>query len=149
MERMISARASPVFTKTLRFDRTQIAPVGPGPQGQMNPALQQPSRNCRLLIKPRPQHNRGPQLERPPLFSMTRSLLTADLAAQMKQQPRYVDLHRANFETGAAETRRVRQLRCLLNSDQLRCDHRTDWPRINRTVSMPTDLLVHRTNIQT
>src|SRR5690349_10380911 len=94
---MISVRASPVFTKTLRFDRPQIASAGPGFQRQSEVPLKETCGASSATGWPRARHSHCPQFRSESLAAAATRLLATDLAAKMQQQPRNVDLQRTNF----------------------------------------------------
>ena len=70
------------------------------------------------------------------------------LVAQVHQDRRDVDLHRAGVEAGAAERRRVRQGGVVLDPGELRRQHRADRARIDRPVRVPAGPLVDRADVE-
>ena len=68
--------------------------------------------------------------------------------AQVHQQRRDVDAHRAGVEAGAAQGGRVRQGRVLLDAGQLWAEHGADRARVDRAVGVPAGAFVHRADVE-
>src|SRR2546426_3845215 len=66
----------------------------------------------------------------------------------MQQQFWNIYLHRAHFPARATQTRRIGQLCRLTQSDQLRSNDCSDWARVDRPVSVSTNLLINRAGIE-
>src|SRR5439155_4290589 len=159
-----SLKFLPGLAERFRRQRRKVATLGPARQwverNTSDPALAraEPLRQARQaraeIVSPRPLHRPGPHTHGSPLGDgralwLGRSLgLLLRFAAQVEQQVRDVDLHRAHFAAGAAQRRGKGQLAGALEAGKLGRYQSADGATLDPAVGVPADLPVDRAGVE-
>src|SRR2546421_3499410 len=165
---------APLLAERARGDGRRVAPLSPGGERRREPcdeaadstdaavshggSLKQARDAHAPLVQTLPRPREGVELEsqtlarlplhRPVLIRCARGRPFRNLRAQVQEQFRDVYLHGADLAARAAQARRVRQLRGLLQARQLRRDDRADGAGVDRAVGVAADLLIDGARVQ-